>query len=277
MILLLLLLGMATGLALGLTGGGGSILAIPLLLFAAGTSMAQAVATSALAVGLSSLVGAVRGIRTGLVDPRSALAFAVTGMAGAPLGVRIGALLSDATRVRLFALLLLIVGTLMWRKAQAADAKIVRATILSAAATDLQGPACRYSEEGKLRMTTRCALALLAGGLGTGILSGTFGVGGGFLIVPALRALTGLTMHRALATSLAIITLISGSTVLSLWLDARTSFDVQLTWLFAGGTVAGLLSGALVAARLAGAALQRTFAALVLASSVLLLVRNYLI
>ena len=260
--MLIVLFGMVTGLALGLTGGGGSIFAMPLLLHGAGSSVAQAVAVSSLAVGAASLVGAVRGLRAGLVDVRSGAMFAVTGVIAAPFGVYLGHLLADSTRVLAFGALLLVIGPLMWRKARAPESRTVRAEIVRGS-PDEPGAACRYSPEGRLHITTPCAMALLASGLLTGVLSGVFGVGGGFLIVPTLRATTGLSMHRAVATSLLVIALISGSTAIASWIGVQ--LDTRVTIEFVIGSIAGLIAGTLVVRRLAGPTLQRTFAGLIVA------------
>jgi uncharacterized membrane protein YfcA len=271
--MLIVLFGVVTGLALGLTGGGGSIFAMPLLLHGAGSSVAQAVAVSSLAVASASLVGAIRGLRTGLVDVRSGAMFAITGVVAAPFGVHIGQWLSDSTRLVGFGALLLIIGPYMWRKARAPESRTVRAQILRGSPEEA-GPACRYSPEGRLHITTPCAMALLASGLLTGVLSGVFGVGGGFLIVPVLRATTGLSMHRALATSLLVIVLISGSTAVASWIGIP--IDTRLTIEFVAGSIAGLIAGTFVVKRLAGPTLQRTFAVLVVAMGLALLSQSLL-
>jgi uncharacterized membrane protein YfcA len=242
-----------------------------LLVHGAGTTVPQAVAVSSLGVAAAALVGATRGVRLGLVDLRSAAMFAATGVIAAPVGVHLGHSFDNATRLMLFGLLLLVIGPLMWRKARSPDALTVRASVLSASANGTRA-GCRYSPEGKLHMTAPCALVLLVSGILTGVLSGVFGVGGGFLIVPTLRAATGMAMHRAVASSLLVILLISTSTTLASWISMR--MDVTLTAEFVTGSVLGLVIGALVVKRLAGATLQRTFAALVSAMGLALLVQS---
>jgi uncharacterized membrane protein YfcA len=266
--MLIVLFGMVTGLALGLTGGGGSIFAMPLLMHGAGSGAAQAVAVSSLAVGAASLVGVIGGLRAGLVDVRSGAMFAITGVIAAPFGVHLGHLLSDPTRVLGFGALLLVIGPLMWRKARAPGSNAVRAEIVRGSA-DESAPACRYSPEGRLHITAPCAMVLLASGLLTGVLAGVFGVGGGFLIVPALRAATGISMHRALGTSLLVIVLISTSTAIASW--SSVPMDLPLTAKFVIGSIAGLIAGTLVVKRLAGPTLQRTFAVLVVAMGLALI------
>lgn len=264
-------LGSLVGLALSLTGGGGSIFAIPLLLHGLGASFGEAVAISALAVGSASLVGAVRGFQSGLLDARSGTMFALTGVIAAPFGVHLGHAVTDSVRLSAFAGLLFAIGLSAWRKARSPEASVVRASIL-AASPEMTGPACRYSSDGKLRLTAPCAAVLCAAGTLTGLLSGMFGVGGGFLIVPALRATTGLSLHRAVATSLFVIVLISAATTLATWVG--TQVDARLALPFIGGSIVGMVGGTLVAKRLAGPALQRTFAVLVVAMGVALLVQS---
>lgn len=260
--MLIALFGLVTGIALGLTGGGGSIFAMPLLLSGAGSSVPQAVAVSSLAVGSASLVGALRGLHQGWVDVRSGIMFAAAGIITAPLGVLLGARLDDSLRLGAFSVLLLVMGGLMWHKAHAPESRVVRASILRG--SGIHGaPSCRYSLEGKLHMTAPCAAMLAGAGVTTGLLSGLFGVGGGFLIVPALRLTTGLSIHRSVATSLLVIASISASTAVSS--SIGIAMDLPLTFKFVGGSITGLIAGALLAQRLAGPPLQRLFAALIAA------------
>src|SRR3569623_965719 len=123
---------------------------------------------------------------------------------------------------------------------------------------DEQGDAaCRYSPDGVLRLTAPCMLILALSGFATGVLSGLFGVGGGFLIVPALQLTTGLSMRRTVATSLLIIAIVSTSGITAYFArGGRVPADTT-AWFIVGG-LAGLGLGALLAGRLTGAALRRT-------------------
>ncbi len=125
---------------------------------------------------------------------------------------------------------------------------------------DNAGPTCRRDPEGKLRLTSQCAMLLGVVGLGAGVLSGLFGVGGGFIIVPALVMFSGMGIQRAIGTSLLVITLISASGTAS-HLLAGKDLTLSTAGLFTLGSIAGLFAGSGLAQRLAGPTLQRVFAA----------------
>ncbi|MCA9055138.1 MAG: sulfite exporter TauE/SafE family protein, partial [Planctomycetaceae bacterium] len=109
--------GVIVGFSLGLTGGGGSIFAVPLLVYGLGVPARDAVTISLAAVGLTALFGAVQRWRAGQVEVRTGLMFAVAGMFGAPIGAWLSGLLSDVILLTLFAVLMLFVAVRMWRKA----------------------------------------------------------------------------------------------------------------------------------------------------------------
>src|SRR3569832_2232516 len=182
---LIILLGTITGLALGLTGSGGSIFAVAKLVYGVDTPHAQAVGMSQLAVAATAAVGAARGLFARAVDVRTGLLFAATGILGAPLGGGRGDFIDDVVRLSAFALLMIAIAVLMWRRAGLPDA-VVRAAVFGHM-PDAQGDAaCRYSPDGVLRLTAPCMLILALSGFATGVLSGLFGVGGGFLFVLVL-------------------------------------------------------------------------------------------
>lgn len=269
---LILLFGTITGLALGLTGSGGSIFAVPMLVYGLHVPLDQAVALSLLAVGATAAAGAVRGVYTRAVDARTGLLYALTGVVGAPLGVHFGGRIEDAARLAIFALLMIAVAVLMWRRA-GRDHDVVRAAVFARVEDDQAGAACRHSPDGVLRLTAPCMMVLALGGFATGVLSGLFGVGGGFLIVPALQFTTGLSMHRTVATSLLIIAIVSASGVLAFFAGGGAVPAGTASGFIAGG-LAGLWLGALLAARLSGAALRRGFAVLVLLVAFAVLLRE---
>jgi uncharacterized membrane protein YfcA len=256
--------GLLIGVALGLTGGGGSIFAVPLLVYGLDVPAREAVTISLAAVGLTALAGVVQRWRAGLVEIRTGLLFAVAGMLGAPLGAWLAGLLPDPVLLTLFALLMLIVAVRMWRKAGVAAA---------AAGMTSDGPACRRDPQGQLQLTSRCTLLLTVVGVGSGFLSGLFGVGGGFVIVPALVFFSGMGMHRAVSTSLLVIALVSAAGLTShLW--AGRNCSPELVGLFAGGGVGGMVLGTGLVRRLSGPVLQRGFAVAMLGVAGLLIVRN---
>jgi uncharacterized membrane protein YfcA len=257
--LLPLVYGAVVGVALGLTGGGGSILAVPLLVFGLGVLPTDAVAMSLVAVAATALVGATQSLRHGLVVWQPSLIFAVGGMLSAPAGAAAALHVPRDVLVGAFALLAVAVGSLMWRAARRnpTQASAVRAVALAPGS----GPVCVLAPDGQLRFTAPCAAVLAAIGLGTGFLSGLLGVGGGFLIVPALVLVTRMGVHRAVATSLVIIALIGLSGAAAAVWQGRIDWAV-LTPFAAGGALAMVATRGF-AARVAGPKLQQTFAAII--------------
>ncbi|MES1926182.1 sulfite exporter TauE/SafE family protein [Salinisphaera sp. T31B1] len=271
-----ILFGIIVGLALGLTGGGGSIFAVPLLIYGLGVAPASAVAISLGAVAITAAFGAAEGLYRGVVELRAALIFAVAGMVAAPLGVYIGGRVSDTVVVLLFAGLMIVVAVRMGLKARRTpdESAVVRARFAEQATAD-PGTVCRYSGDGRLRLNAPCSAALAAVGLVVGVLSGFFGVGGGFLIVPALILITEMGIHRAVATSLLVITLIGLSGVASAMFSGR-EIDWALTALFVVGGVLGMAGGRRLARHLAGPRLQWLFAAAMLATAGFIIVERLL-
>lgn len=260
--------GAVVGLALGLTGGGGSIFAVPLLIYGLGLSPTQAVPISLVAVAIIALIGAVQSIRDRLVVWQPTIMFAVGGVIGAPIGVLISRALESRWIVMGFALLALIVGLTMWRMARTnpTQASVVRARTYGGD----EGPVCALTPDGQLRFSAPCALILTLIGLFTGVLSGLFGVGGGFLIVPALVLVTRMGINRAVATSLMIITAIGFSGAASALWSGGMLWLVLMPFIVGGAT--GMISGRFLAKRLASASLQSGFAiAIVLVGMAMLL------
>src|SRR5690606_14980958 len=136
---------------------------------------------------------------------------------------------------------------MMWRKAarRPEEAAIVRAPGANRPVNEA-GPACRRDPAGRLTMTSRCATVMTLAGIATGILSGLFGVGGGFVVVPALVLFSGMGIHRAVATSLLVIALVSASGVAAKLLAGET-LAMNVTLLFIIGGIVGLGLGTLFA------------------------------
>jgi uncharacterized membrane protein YfcA len=271
---LAVIFGAVVGLSLGLTGGGGSIIAVPLLVYGLALPPRQAVGVSLAAVGATALVGALHRLRRREVELRTGLMFAAAGVAGAPLGSWLGRRVPESALLAGFGVLMLWVAARMWRKAatRPADAAVVRAPVAARPADD-HGPSCRRDPEGRLRLSSRCAMVLLWAGVVTGVLSGLFGVGGGFVIVPALVLFSGMGIHGAVATSLMVIALVSGSGLASYLLAGQT-LPTVVTGLFVAGGIVGLALGTGLARRLSPVALQKGFAALVVLIAVFVIVKN---
>ena len=225
------------GLSLGLTGAGGSILTLPVLVYLAGIPPREAVGLSLLIVGTAALVGAWQRARAGEVHFKAAGMFVLSGVIGAALGAKLTHLLSPAALMITFAVLMVMVALRML---------LPRKSALQPA------PECR---------PLRC---LLAGGL-VGVLTGFLGVGGGFLLMPALVKFARLPLRVATGTSLAVITCNSASGFISHLGDAPIPWS--LAAVFSALAAVGVLVGGKVASRLPEKTLQRAFAALVLATA----------
>jgi uncharacterized protein len=244
-------LGAIVGLILALTGAGGAILAVPLLLFVLHLSVAEAAPVALLAVGLSAAVGAVIGLRAGIVRYRAAMLMAVTGTVFSPAGLWLAHRLPNGPLTLLFAAVLAFVALRMFRQAT------VSTPHRTETGQHLQ-PCQLDNDTGRFVWTASCTRALALSGIGAGFLSGLLGVGGGFVIVPALKKATNAPLHSIVATSLAVITLVSTSGVITSGVSGHMNWQVGVP--FAAGAMIAMLVGRLVASRLSGHRLQQGFA-----------------
>jgi uncharacterized membrane protein YfcA len=248
--------GTLVGVALGLTGGGGSIFAVPLFVYGLGVPPDEAIAMSLVAVAATSLVGAGQAARRGLIVWQPSLLFALGGVLAAPLGAGAAERVDPFLLVVAFALLALLVGALMWRASRTRPEYAAAVRALPQASG--QGPVCVLAPDGQLRFTTPCAAVLFAVGIGTGLLSGLLGVGGGFLIVPALVLVTRMSVYQAVATSLAIISVVGFAGAATAVWQGRVDWSVLAP--FAAGGAMMMIATRSFAGRIAGPALQRAFA-----------------
>lgn len=247
-----LVLGLGIGVILALTGAGGGILAVPLLVFGVGIGVAQAAPIGLLAVGLAASLGALLGLRAGIVRYRAAALIAGAGMVVSPAGLWLGRQVDNRWLSIVFALILLYVAFNTYRKASSAAG--------GSEPVPGQSPPCiREPERGRFVWTRPCARALSLSGLVAGLLAGLLGVGGGFVMVPALQRYTDLTMQSIVATSLATIALIAVAGVVTSAASGEMNWEIALP--FAGGALAGMLGGRAVSARVSGPYLQIGFAA----------------
>jgi uncharacterized protein len=251
---LALLFGTGVGLSLGLTGGGGSILAVPLLVYGLGFDLRAAVAVSLAVVGLTSLFGAVLQARSGLVLWRAGIVLGAGGIVAAPLGAWIGARMPDDLVLVLFALLMVFVGLRMVGGGAAREVPVGRFS-------------CPRDDRGMPRTSIACIGKLAVAGALTGVLSGIFGVGGGFLLVPALLWVGSARIDYALATSLVAIALISVSGFIAN-MNATGAVSVLTVVVFAAGAAAGMAVGAVWKRRLSPRVLGRVFAAVAIGAGI---------
>ncbi len=255
------------GFSLGLTGGGGALLAVPLLIYGLGVPARDAVGISLITVGVTSLAGFLQRVGRRQVEIPAGLLFAAAGMSVAPLGSWLARRIPDPVLLGMFALLMLLIAVRMWTNASG------HANEFSLSIDDDTGPACRRDPLGELRLTSHCALLLAGIGIATGLLTGLFGVGGGFIIVPALVTLSGMGMQRAIGTSLLIVSLVSVSGVAS-YLAAGEDLPISMTGIFIVGSVAGLFVGSRLSRRVSGPLLHRIFAAVIVFVAAYVLVRT---
>lgn len=260
-------LGALIGLVLALTGAGGGVLSVPLLVFGLHLPMQAAAPVGLLAVGLAAAIGAALGLREGIVRYRAASLLAGAGMLLAPLGLWCAQRLPNRPLALLFAVVLCVVSVRMLLQA--------RRQLAGAGASEdhhARRVVCELdAATGRLVWTQPCARAITLAGMLAGFLSGLLGVGGGFVIVPALQMVSRLSMRSMIATSLAAITLVSLSGVASAAWIGVIRWDIGLP--FAAGAAAGLLGGRQIAARLAGPQLQLAFAAVGLLVAGLMILR----
>jgi uncharacterized membrane protein YfcA len=249
-ILLCALLGAVVGLLLALTGAGGGILAVPLLVFGLRLGVAQAAPIGLVAVGLSAAIGAALGLRARIVRYRAAALIGGLGMLAAPFGVALAQRVPNTPLTIAFAGVLAVTAWRTFRRTLRTPAQAPRPRAALPCVVD--------ATDGRLVWTRPCARALALTGMVSGALSGLLGVGGGFVIVPALGRYTDLPIRSIVATSLAVIALVSiGSGGAA---AAHGAIDWRIAVPFAGGAAIALLAGRIVAARIAGARLQQAFA-----------------
>lgn len=216
--------GALVGAILGLVGGGGSVLAVPLLVYGVGVpSTHVAMGTSALAVAASALANLLGHWRAGNVKWRCGLTFAMAGVIGALIGSMVAKQVDGARLLGLFGALMIVVGVVMFLKREAQGNATVRLTRASA---------------------PQLLPWLLAGGLGVGLLSGFFGIGGGFLIVPALMLTTGMSLPFAIGTSLIAVTAFGAATAASYAHSGLIDWRIAALFI-AGGILGGVVGGAL--------------------------------
>ncbi len=257
-------LGIVTGLILGLTGAGGGILAVPALVIGLGHDMTQATPVALLAVGAAALVGALDGLRHNLVRYRAALVMAVCGALTSRAGIALAHALPEQWLRATFALVMMGVALRMLNL-------FGRKTTASRQAAGLP---CRLDPAtARLRWTPACALTLAAIGAVTGLLAGMLGVGGGFVIVPALRRFSDIGIQAIIGTSLMLVSLVS---LAAAWngLSRGTTLPAD-AWVFCAAAIGGMLLGRALASRLSGPFLQRLFALLALGVALLMLARAW--
>lgn len=238
-----LLLALLVGISLGVLGGGGSILTVPILTYVLGMEPKEAIAASLLIVGVTSLVGSVPHARAGRVRWQVGLIFGAAGMVGAFTGGVVGGFIPGVVLMILFALMMV---------ATAVAMLIGRRSVPAGNGFALP--------------------KIILDGLAVGVATGLVGAGGGFLVVPALNLLGGLTMVVAVGTSLIVIAMKSFAGL------SGYLFSVQLQWpvvlAFTAVAVVGSFIGSAISSRLPEAALRKGFGIFVLVMGVFVLLQE---
>jgi len=237
-------LAVVIGISLGLLGGGGAILTVPVLVYVMGLDVKQAVPTSLVIVGLTAFTGMLRHRKAGTVNVRAAITFAPAAILGSLIGTRAALLVGSRVQLTVFAVVLLTAATMMLRPRR----------------------------EALHPSRTRPLPLIVLLGTGVGFLTGFVGVGGGFMYVPALALLAGLEMRTAVGTSLALITLSSAAGV------AGYLGQVHLDWVLVGAftalAFAGVQVGSALVTKVPQERLRRWFAVLLLVMGGIVLLKR---
>lgn len=258
-------LGLFAGLVLALTGAGGSILAIPLLAFGLHLSMAQAAPIGLLAVMLASSLGALQGLRAGIVRYKAATLIAGFGILFAPVGVWLAHRASNQHLSLIFAIVLGYIAWRMWQQ---------NTQNLQAEDEHKPAPACVLNPAtSRLFWTAPCTKRLMITGSLAGFLSGLLGVGGGFVIVPSLRKVSNFDMQTIIATSLMAIAIVSAVSISTYLLHSDILWQIAIP--FAASTIVSMLAFRLASPRIPAAISQRGFAVLTIIAALMLAARGF--
>ncbi len=256
--LLALAFGFAVGLALGALGGGGSILSVPALVYGLGMPVREAVPTSLLVVGATAALGALLHARSGRVSLRTALPFAAAGVAGSVAGAWVHHRVSEAFVLGGLALLMVAVAVAMLRRSVRERRAELRPV-----------PAAERADPPGARLGRPSGARVAWSGAGVGFLTGLFGVGGGFLIVPAMVLSLGLPVASAVGTSLVVIAVNSAAALVAHLAVGSIALGTALV--FTGGGVTGAVAGERLARSASAARLSAWFSYLVIAVGLLVL------
>lgn len=234
-------LAVLVGTALGLFGGGGAVLAVPIFVYVLGVPVKSAIPMSFLVVGTASATGALLRWRSGELDPARGVSLGVAAVAGALVGARIAVGVPPRIQLLLFASAVLLAGISLFRSASA--------------------PTARQAADGRASTRLGRAFGLVAFAL-IGVFTAIVGIGGGFLFVPTLVALFGIPMLEAAGLSLVVIAMNAAAALAGY--SGRVAIDWQLALLFTGIVVAAMIPGTWAARRVPEPALRRAFATLLL-------------
>jgi len=244
--LLGLTLALVIGVSLGLLGGGGSVLTVPIFHYVLGYGVKSSIAMSLAVVGVTSGAGALGRLRTGELNLRAVITFAPVAMLGTFAGARLALLVPSIAQLILFAVTMLVAATFMWRGR----------------------PADPHAPERPHPVLVACI------GGAVGILTGLVGVGGGFLIVPALVLLLGVPVKEAVGTSLGVIALNSASGFAGYW--GKVDIDLRMMVAFTAIAIIGVFAGTRLSRQVSPGNLRKGFAVLLLVVGSAILLKSLL-
>jgi uncharacterized protein len=261
---LTLAIGVFVGILMGLTGAGGGILSVPLLVFLLHLPISEAGPIALTAITISASVGAMIGLNAKMLRYKAAVFMALFGLLLSPLGLWIAQKTPNTPLLILFSLVLMYVSIRMLLQ--------VRRIMSGKSMPIVKAPPCQLDLSiGKLIWTVPCARALMFAGASAGFLSGLLGVGGGFILVPALNKFTDLPMKSIVATSLGVLAIVSaGGAFISL---ASGTLNMGIAIPFSIGSLLGLLLGKFLEKKISGPRVQQIFAIFTLIIAVSLLIK----
>jgi uncharacterized membrane protein YfcA len=261
---LTLAIGVFVGILMGLTGAGGGILSVPLLVFLLHLPISEAGPIALTAITISASVGAMIGLNAKMLRYKAAVFMALFGLLLSPLGLWIAQKAPNTPLLILFSLVLMYVSIRMLLQ--------VRRIMSGKSMPIVKAPPCQLDLSiGKLIWTVPCARALMFAGASAGFLSGLLGVGGGFILVPALNKFTDLPMKSIVATSLGVLAIVSaGGAFISL---ASGTLNMGIAIPFSIGSLLGLLLGKFLEKKISGPRVQQIFAIFTLIIAVSLLIK----
>lgn len=261
-----ILLGLCVGFILSLTGAGGAILSVPLLVFGMHLTILEASPIGLLAVFLSAGIGALLGFREKILRYKAAGLMALFGTVLSPIGVFLAHQLPNQPLMLIFSVVLLYASSRILIQSYREFKGIAQAAV--------KPPPCVLDTNiGKLIWNVPCARSLAMAGSIAGFFSGLLGVGGGFVIVPALKTVTDLPQKSIVATSLGVLTLVSLSGVISAVVSGNMLWLIALP--FSMGSLAGMLMGRFFAKKLAGPVLQILFAIFAFGVAILMAYKGF--
>lgn len=259
---LTLILGIFIGAVLGLTGAGGAILSVPALVFSLGWTMQQAAPVALVAVAIGAGIGAIEGLRQGLVRYKAALLMAAVGTLLTPLGLRLAQVLPQTWLLVLFAMVMLLSAArqLQMKSMESDDAIAPRKA------------GWINPETGRFHWNWPTASLLGSIGALTGFLAGLLGVGGAFVMVPLLQRFTNISMHGVVATALMVTALVSAGGVVS-GLRHGAVLPVGITAAFAAAIATGMIGGRLLSRHVSARQVQIGFATILIMVAASLLIK----